>query len=74
MMKSQIQNEHFKVIELFRLDSTFKNIKGPTINQELPSPPLNFVAKCHIYMVILYLQWWWVVVSGWVQSRETECL
>lgn len=48
-MKSQIQNEHFNVRELFRLDNTFKIIKGPTINQELPSPPPNPAAKRHIY-------------------------
>ena len=33
---------------------------SPTVNLALPSPPLNHVPKCHVYMSFKYLQEWWI--------------
>lgn len=44
---------------IHRLIYVGKNLQSPAINLTLPSPPLNCVPKCHIWMSSKYLQGWW---------------
>ena len=59
--KALVCSWNHRTTESFRLEKTFKITESPTINLTLPSPPLNYIPKRHVYTSFYkYVQGWWL--------------